>query len=289
MAEVQIDDGLAVEVAEEGSGRTVVLVHGSASDSRTWQSVTGPLAERFRVLVYSRRYHWPNPPATGDAGYSMAQHVEDLAQLLAQVEEGPVDVVGHSYGGFVGLLTAHRHPELVRQLVLIEPPVVPLFLSDPPRPAELLRVLVSRPRLGLALLRFGATGLVPATKAAEKNDMDRAVRSFGRAVLGKVAFERLSPERWEQIEANNIRAEYLSESFDPLDAEIVRSIRVPTLLLSGADSPAIWSMLADHLHELLPNSRRVEIPDASHIVQEDNAAATVAAIRDFLPDRDDRS
>ncbi len=281
MAQVDIGD-LAIEVRGQGEGPTVVLVHGSASDRRTWRPLAARLEDRCRLLSYSRRFHWPNPPAGDDAEYTMDAHVDDLVAIIEGSVDVPVNVIGHSYGGFMSLLLSIRRPDLVARQVLIEPPVVTLFLSDPPRPSEVLRVLATQPRLGLELLRFGATGLVPATKAAEKGDMDKAIHIFGPASLGRDAFDRLSPGRWEQVEANNIRAEYLSNSLAPVTAAEIRSVTTPTLLVSGSNSPRLWPMLADHLDTLLPNSTRVDIADASHIVQEDNPDGLAAAITGFL-------
>ncbi len=275
------DGAFVADVHQHGAGPVVILVHGSASDARTWVHQLA-LAERFTVLTYSRRYHWPNEQPSEEFCYLMGEHVADLVDVIESSGDRPVHLVGHSYGGFVSLLTALRHPALVRSLILIEPPVVPLFLSDPPKPTELLSVLARTPKLGAALIKFGATGLVPATKAAKKNDMENALRLFGTAVLGKRSFTRMSPERRDQAQANNIRAEYLSESFDPVSDDEIRSILTPTLLVSGSDSPSLWAMLADHLFSLLPNSERVEVPNASHIVHEDNPTRFNQHVIEFL-------
>lgn len=68
---------------------------------------------------------------------------------------------------------------MVRSLVLVEPPVLPLFIGAPPRPARLLATLVGHPRTGAAIARFVATGVVPATMAARRGDMATAMGVFG--------------------------------------------------------------------------------------------------------------
>ena len=273
---------LPFELIESGDGPIVVLVHGSASDRRTWVDTRQVLSESSRVVAYSRRYHWPNDPPNDDDDYSMSAHVDDLLAVIATLDGGPVDLVGHSYGGFVALLAAMREPAVVRSMILIEPPVVSLFVSTPPRPTQILKLLVTRPRLAVAIIGFGIGGIGPATKAAERGDMNGAIDTFGPAVLGREAFDQLSVSRWQQVKANNIRAEYTGSGFPSLNADAVRAVETPTLLVTGTRSPRLWPMLVAELGALLPNSEVVEIADASHLVHEDSPAAFDAAALEFL-------
>jgi pimeloyl-ACP methyl ester carboxylesterase len=240
------------------------------------------LSDRFRVVAYSRRHHWPNQTIAEGADYAMQEHVDDLASVLHALDLGPANLVGHSYGAFVCLLLAIQRPDLVRSLVLAEPPVLTLFVSNRPTPTELLRVLVTRPRTALAILRFGALGIGPATAAVEAGHRDEALEIFGKAVLGTEAFQSLSPERLERVRANFIAAEFLGSGFAPLHAADVRAVEAPVLLVTGQHSPRLFHRFVDRLQELLPNAERVEIPAASHIVQEDNPAACSDAVLSFL-------
>lgn len=275
-------DGTQFEYFEDGSGEPLVFVHGSASDYRTWQFQRDEFAKRFRTIVYSRRYHWPNELISEGADYSMAEHVDDLEATLRSLDATPAHLIGHSYGALVCLLLAMRAPHLVRTLVLAEPPAITLFVSNTPKPLEILKLLVSRPRTAVAIIKLGAMGLGPATTAARRDDMEGAMRLFGTAALGREAYRRLSEARKEQVRANLIKAEFLGSGFPPLEAQQLRGVRSPTLLMTGQSSPRVFHRLADRLEELLPHTERAGIPAASHIMHEDNDPAYNDAVFSFI-------
>ncbi len=212
----------------------------------------------------------------------MRQHVEDLAFVLKARASGPVHLIGHSYRAFLAFLLAVEHASLVRTLVLAEPPVITMFVSNTPKPTELIKLLFTRPRTAAAIVKFGATGVGPATAAAKRGDMDAATDTFRRAVLGREAFQQFSNERREVARANTIRAELLGSGFLALSSQQVRGVRVPTLLVSGARSPGLFHRLTEALAELLPNAEHVVIEGASHIMHEDNPIAYNREVRAFL-------
>jgi pimeloyl-ACP methyl ester carboxylesterase len=267
-----------------GAGEPVVLVHGSVSDLRTWTTQLAVLGREFRAIAYSRRYARPNTDIPEGVDDPMAPHVEDLAALLGAWGAAPAHLVGHSLGGFIALLAAIRHPGLVRSLVLIEPPVIPLLIDLPPRLPQLLRLLFSDPGMALAVIRFAARTVAPATRAFRRGDDEAAVAALGRGILGPEAFRRLSPERYQQVWENRRtdKAQLLGEGFPPISAEEVRRVGVPVLLLQGAESPALFHGLTERLLGLLPDARRTVIERASHIVHEDAPERTAAEILAFL-------
>lgn len=275
-------NGVSLEYVERGRGEPVVFVHGSASDLRTWQTQQEEFGSHFRAIAYSRRYHWPNQAIAEGADYSMAEHVDDLEALLRALRGAPAHLVGHSYGAFVCLLVAMRAPQLVRALVLAEPPVITLFVSNKPKPSEIMKLALTRPRTAMEIVKFGLKGLVPATAAVQRGDTEEAMRLFGLATLGRPAYLRLSEARRAQVRANLIKAEFLGSGFAPLKAEQVRGIRIPVLLVTGQSSPRLLHRLVDRLGELLPNAERISIDGASHIMHEDNTAAYNAAVLSFL-------
>lgn len=204
-------NGTTLTYREEGAGEPVVFVHGGLSDLRTWEPQVPVIGASFRAVTYSRRYARPGediPPGVDD---QMIPHVEDLAAFLQAIDAAPAHLVGNSWGAFVCLLTAVRHPELVRSLVLEEPPVLPLYVSWPPRLREVIGLALRRPRTAIAIAAFGATVVGPTEKAFRRGRDEAAMLTFARGVLGKEHLERLPGARMHQMRENlaTAKAEFL--------------------------------------------------------------------------------
>src|SRR5260370_39339666 len=123
---VDIGNGITLHYVDQGKGTPVVFVHGSLSDGGYWADQIGPFAEHYRAIAYSRRYNYPNANPER-AGYSAVVDAEDLAAFIRVLHLGKVVVVGHSYGALTALFLAAGHREMVRALVLAEPPAVSLL------------------------------------------------------------------------------------------------------------------------------------------------------------------
>jgi len=279
-------NGVTLAYREQGVGEPVVLVHGG-SDLRIWEHQEAAVAYAFRSIAYSRRYARPNADIEPGIDDQMLPHVEDLAALLNALRAAPAHLVGHSWGGFVALLTAVRHRNLVRSLVLVEPPVISLFVSTPPKPIEILQLLVTRPSLAASIIKFGITAIGPAQQAFRRCDDEAALQAFSAGVLGRDAFANMSPERQQQLRDNEkvIRAQLLGAGFPALTDKEVRNVDLPVMLVVGKNSPPLFHHLSRRLQELLPRSELVTIANASHIVQDDNPTAFNEALLTFLGNR----
>jgi pimeloyl-ACP methyl ester carboxylesterase len=177
-----------------------------------------------------------------------------------------------------------HHPDLVNKLVLMEPPVLTLFVTMPPGPLQLLRLLFTRPALAASVVKFGAGAVAPAQRAYRRGADDEGLEIFGKGVLGAEAFGSLSQERLEQVRANRLadKAQLMGAGFPPLDAGSLRRLQAPTLLLHGDRSPMLFRRLTKELERLIPNAVRAEIPQASHLMHEDNPERVNALVQDFL-------
>ena len=128
LKKVSVADGVELHYVERGKGVPVVFVHGGLVDYTAWENQLAPFAESYRAIAYSCRYNYPNTNKL-QPKYSAVVEAEDLAALIKKLDLGKVHVVGLSYGAYTALFLAVKHPDLVRSLVLAEPPVH--FRGDP--------------------------------------------------------------------------------------------------------------------------------------------------------------
>lgn len=272
---------------EQGTGPPVVFVHGDLSDFRTWDAQIPAFAPRCRAVAYSRRYHSPNDPIPDGVDNQMAAHVDDLSQLLQKLDAAPAHLVGDSWGAFVCLRLAIQAPGRVRSMVLAEPPVLPLLgISLPPKPRELMRLIIRQPRTAFAFLRFGGKVVAPATAQFRRGDLERGMEIFARGVLTPEVFDALPQARRKQARENirPLAAALTGEGFKPVREADVAAVSTPVLLVMGEHTPSLFKCLTDRLEALLPNCRRVTLPDATHSAHEQNVDAYNHAVLAFLDD-----
>jgi len=100
---------------------TAVLIHGTLDRAASFSRLARRL-EDFDVIAYDRRGYQGSRSAGASSRFS--SHVDDaLAVLAAQNTEGPVVLVGHSFGGLVALGAALRAPTAIDAVVIYEPPL----------------------------------------------------------------------------------------------------------------------------------------------------------------------
>jgi pimeloyl-ACP methyl ester carboxylesterase len=260
-------NGIDLHHIEKGQGEPVVFVHGGMGDYRAWEQQWDAFAQRYRAIAVSCRGYWPNAKLDPAETITLDTFVDDLVGFLRTVGAGPVHLVGHSSpGGFGSLCLARSHPELLRTLVLLEPPAFPVLgVNIPPRPLQVVRLFAHNPRVGAAFVKFGAKGVRPAMKAFARDDDEEAVRVFVTANVGADGFAAMPQEQLQRFfeNAGPLRAQ-LRAGFPTFGPDDARAIRVPTLLVSGTKTPRHVRAVTDRLEGLIPEVQRLDIAGASH-------------------------
>jgi pimeloyl-ACP methyl ester carboxylesterase len=273
---VRVGD-VELHYVEKGKGIPVIFVHGSVDDYRSFEPQLEPLSQRYRVIAYSRRYNFPNARVAPRANHSAQVEAADLAGLLKALGAYPAHVVGHSYGAYTALILAMNHPELVRSVVLAEPP--------------LLRWLPGLPGGQRLYSDFMNNMWDPTGREFRQGNAEKAMRItfdwFGRngyLIDGKPArFDALPAETRDFVMQNALEWQALTTSADPfpmLERADVSAVKVPVLLMSGTNTMPMNKRIDEELKRLLPNAETVVIRDATHEMwaeRPDECRARVAA------------
>jgi len=270
MPSVKVGDvGLYYE--ESGSGEPLLLVHGIPTDYRAWAFQTGALSANHRVVAVSRRYAAPNVREGDLLDSTVDNNAADLLGLIGELSLGPVHLVGHSYGGFISALIAKEHPDAVRSLVLVEPAVSTMLVSDQGSQSAVLGLLLRSPSVALSARRFQAGSLGPSLKALDGGETGRAVELNVDGIQEeRGAFGRMPEEVRKMMLDNGRTIGELRTRFPSFTASEAGKIACRTLIVSGESSPLWLRRIATLLCRSMPNARLETVSGARHFPHLEN-------------------
>jgi pimeloyl-ACP methyl ester carboxylesterase len=253
-----------------GAKPTVVFVHGGFADRRIWEVQRAAVAPRHRFVAVTLRYFGTEPWTDQGEQFSQETHVQDLVAFIRKLDVGPVVLVGRSYGAYTALLAAMRHPELVRGLVLNEPPIWSLLTTPSER----------------AVLADDLRGMAPVRAAAQAGRIEEATRQFADWVNAEPGGFDTLPAATRSMHLDNARTVPLQLATAPRNIPIgcdqLGQLTMPAVVTKGALSRPSLRSVADATNRCLPRSRLVDIPGARHDAPRQQPEAFNAVLSEFL-------
>ncbi|KQW43831.1 MULTISPECIES: alpha/beta fold hydrolase [unclassified Roseateles] len=262
-------DGQLVHFRDQGPSSDplpLVLIHGTGASLHTWEGWVAELAQTRRVISFDL----PGFGLTGpnaDHDYSNARYIAFVRNLLSRLGVGRAIVGGNSLGGEIAWQLALADPALVAGLVLVDaagfdftPESLPLGfrIARIPVVREPMRWLLPRRAIEASVLDvYGDPGRV--TAALVDRYYELTLREGNRVALMR---------RMDQLGAGPV--------------ERLGDIKVPTLILWGERDRLIPPQWGREFKKGIPNSHLVVFPKLGHVPQEEDPAATLAALRDWL-------
>jgi pimeloyl-ACP methyl ester carboxylesterase len=230
-----------------------VALHCSLGSGRQWTKLIAELGHSCRVIAPDIS-GYGSGPAPANPPLTLAEEVEHLGTAIGGVE-GPLHLVGHSYGGAIAfkIATASRFAGRVRSLTLIEP-VLPTLLKESPADRRLYDLFAQLADKVFADLWDGMNL--------------EAVDRFTSYWNGSGPAEQLSSEA--RLRMMDCVAKVAYDFAAVLAEENVTSaaagIGVPTLLLSGGLSPYLTQRIAGRLASLIEGADAHHFPGAGHML-----------------------
>jgi pimeloyl-ACP methyl ester carboxylesterase len=258
MKKITSVDGTHIGVAMLGDGPALVLVHGTGRTHAHWAAVLPYLAAHSAVYAVDRRGRGES--GAGDA-YALAREVDDIRAVLETID-GPVHLLGHSFGAIIALELALQSDRL-SSLVLYEPPLhigtdaVPADLAD--RLADVLAA--EQPETVLeTFLREGP----------RYSEADIAAQRAGLDWPARVASAHTLPRELDAVRRYR------------LDPTRVAAMTVPTCLIVGSESPPFFQRAIAALHAVWPNSEVRVLPGHHHNAMETGPELFAQSVHGFL-------
>lgn len=239
------------------SGPVVLLVHGIAASSTTWDDVLPALGRHATAIAPDLLGHGASAkPRGGD--YSLGAYASGLRDLLVALGHERATIVGHSLGGGVALQLAYQHPERCERLVLVGAggfgrEVHTLLRAAALPGSEWLLPVVCASMIGCTgntLARvLGRLGLHARVDVAE---MWAAYTSLSEAAARRAFLHTL--RGLVDVGGQRVSAAHL----------LYLAEHIPTLLVCGDRDPIIPAAHTRRAHELMPGSRLEVFSGAGH-------------------------
>lgn len=265
---VERPDGvrLAVLEAGEGGSPTFVMPHCWTGDRRVW----GPVARRLvkagaHVVVYDHRGHGRSTLECGD--YSLEALGDDLAAVLDGVATERVLLVGHSMGGFTIQSFLRRHPEAAARRVAGIGFVA--TATDGQRPKSRLEAAVTLWLMRSPLSDFGLKGPLATFWTRF---------TVGRTVCAAHLDAVIEPYLATPPAA---RRAFLEAIYGMDFSDVLPRVSVPTLLVSGERDQLTVPGRMRRMAELMPHARFVSLPDAGHMLPQEEPDRVTALLLDL--------
>lgn len=262
--------GMQVHLRDEGiqnSGVPIVLLHGTGASLHTWDGWVEALKDEYRVV----RFDMPAFGLTGptpDNNYTIENYSRIVAAVLDRLGIKRCVLAGNSFGGYVAWTTALFHPDRVERLVLVDASGYPYQAESVPIGFRIAFTPVLNRLMDGVLPRgvierslknvYGDPSLV--TPDLVDRYFDMATREGNRHAL---------VERFLQAQPG------------PL-SEKIPELKLPVLILWGGRDRLIPTEQGDRFHREIAGSKLVRFDELGHVPHEEDPAATVAALREFL-------
>jgi pimeloyl-ACP methyl ester carboxylesterase len=267
-----ITNGTQIYVRVGGAGPAVVLLHGYGETGDMWAPLAAQLARDHLVIVPDLRGLGLSSRPAG--GYDKKNQAEDVAGVLGSLKIDKVDLVTHDIGNMVGYAFAAQHPERVKKFVIIDAPLPGIGPWD-----DIIR---SRALWHFSFYGPDAERLV---KGRERIYLDRFWNEFS---ADPKKFDEASRKHYAKLYAAAGAMHAGFEQFKAFDQDAADNkvfvakgmLTMPVLAIGGEKS--FGPMMGTVMRAAATNVQTAVVPNSGHWVMEENPAATIKLIEDFL-------
>ncbi|MES2102310.1 MAG: alpha/beta hydrolase [Pseudomonadota bacterium] len=250
-------------------GHPVILVHGIRLHAHVWNNFARRFSDQLHILALDQRGHGDSGWGGADS-YQLEDFYRDLRAVVTQRGLTRFTLIGHSLGGLVSMVYAHRRPEDLERLVLVD---ITAGLPEVAPGTDLSRISETPPPQDFDSVE-SATAYLRRIMAMAPPDV------VAESVAQGVRRTDTGAYTWKYDPA-------LSQHRRPVPASMdlwgmVGAIPTPTLLQYGSHSRVVTPALAERMAATMPRCSVERIERAGHALFTDQPDAFADSVRRFL-------
>jgi pimeloyl-ACP methyl ester carboxylesterase len=233
----------------------IAFVHGMVGHTGFWNSALAACADRRRAIALDLRGHGNSAPSATD-DYAVERCADDVLAVIAALGVDAAVLVGHSYGALVVTDAAARRPDIVRRLILVDPPGDFTRVSREIRDGQIAPFLAS----------LDTDAWRGAIESGFEQALEGSTTSGAATVRARLASMPLATMRSMYHSMFDYGAAAALERYLAEPDRSVHAIHAP---------PNAWPF---SLHMLVPAIRTVVVPNVGHWIMLDAPERFVAAL-----------
>lgn len=266
--------GVRMHYLDEGTGPTVLLLHGNPTWSYYYRNLIIGLRDQYRVIV-------PDHIGCGLSDkpkhyqYRLVKHISNLERFIDSLELDDLAMAVHDWGGAIGLGWARRHPEKLRAITLFNTAAFP-------GPCPLRIRVCAWPLLGGLLVR-GLNGFVRGALVMASRKRERMTANVRRGYL--LPYKTISRRFGIHGFVRDIPFSERSSTFrliSEIDGSLEQWASTPVLICWGGQDFCFNGWFLQQWRSRFPKANVHVFPDAGHFIVEDAHEEILPLMREFL-------
>ena len=273
---VELQPGLNIHYRDQGNrdGRVVVLIHGSNASLHTWEPWVERLSSDYRIISLDLPGHGLTGSHPG-AVYDYPVFVDVVDKLMTKLGVSKAVIGGNSMGGGTAWMFALTHPEKTEAVLLVDAAGAPAWQSKKtPIGFRMMRMPVVKELARFIAPRSMFESSLKTSMSVQSKIDDKLVDRYWE--LNRYPGNREATMKRFSLQHNN----------RPATKDKLAAIKVPVMIMWGAEDNLIPVSSARWFAEAIPGAKLVVYPKVGHIPMEElpeRSAADVKLWLDALP------
>tara|TARA_B110000046_G_C13017533_1_gene409531 strand:+ start:1544 stop:2449 length:906 start_codon:yes stop_codon:yes gene_type:complete len=262
-------DDLIIHYRDEGTGPTLVLLHGVASSLHTWDGWVNRLAPHYRII----RIDLPGHGLTGSdpsiERYEIAYMINKLEKFLNKLSIDEIYLAGNSLGGYIGWNYALHRPDRIKKMVLLDSAGFP---QDMPFIMNFAALPVIGEMAGFMMPKF----IVNRNVKQAFGDSDKVTDKLQQRYFD------LTMRQGNREALVNVFRTMKEQSTNEHLGDRIKDVETPTLLMWGSEDEWVPLSIMQKFHQTLPNSQTIVYEGVGHMPMEELPVQTSRDAHSFF-------